>query len=600
MKSYRMYLMCMPILLSLGTTAFAQIFTRIDTSIITRDGGASSGASWGDYDNDGDDDLFITNGVIPGNHRNFLYRNEGAGRFIKITTGDMVTETSSSGGMGACWGDYDNDGLLDLFAPSTLTNNRLYHNEGNGVFGKVTTGVVVSSALNSGGGSWVDYDQDGDLDLFVVNGSPARPPASVPNTLYRNDGNGVYSKIIQGLIVTEALLSVCGSWADYDNDGDMDLFVINAIGNRNGISNRLYFNNGNGALGLVQSSEVMNDLRDSWSASWGDYDNDGHLDLFVGTYLGPNLLYHNRGNGTFERVNSGSVVTASGAHFGSSWGDFDNDGDLDLVVTTDSQNGNLLYNNDGQGNFTRVTGQAFSNNRAQACATSDYDNDGDLDIVTVSGGNFGPVENYLYANDGNSNSWINIKCVGTVSNRTAIGTRIRAKATIRGAVVWQIREIAQQSGYSGHNSLRVHFGFGDATVIDSLVIRWPSKMTEVYTNVVVNQFMTAIEGSSLTSVVEQQGEQPTNFSLSQNYPNPFNPETTIEYQLPRAGQVKVVIYNVAGKLVRTLIDAQHAAGKFQTHWDGKDELGNQVASGVYLYQLQAGNFQAAQRMILMR
>lgn len=599
MKSNRIYLAWVSILLGLWTaTAFAQTFTRIDTSVITRDGGYSAGSSWGDYDNDGDDDLFISNAYGNLSNKNFLYRNEGAGHFMKITSGDIVTEASNPGSIGACWGDYDNDGKLDLFVPGNAMPNRLYHNEGNGVFSKITEGVIANSSNRSTGGGWVDYDQDGDLDLFVVNGTVWVPPSSTTNFLYRNDGNGIFSKISQGLIVTEALLSECGSWADYDDDGDMDLFVANIAGNR---SNRLYFNNGNGALGLVQSSEVMNDLRESWSASWGDYDNDGHLDLFVGTYLGPNLLYHNHGDGTFARVNNGPVVTASGRHFGSSWGDFDNDGDLDLVVATESNAGNLLYNNDGSGNFTRVTGQILTNSRGFTCTTSDYDNDGDLDILTVNGADFfTPVENYLYANNGTNNGWINITCVGTVSNRTAIGTRIRAKATIRGAAVWQMREIAQQSGFGGHNSLRVHFGFGDATKIDSLVIRWPSKTTEVYTNVVVNQFMTAIEGRSLTSVGERQEEQPASFSLSQNYPNPFNPETTIEYQLPRAGQVKVVIYNLAGQLVRTLLDAQHAAGKFQTHWDGKDELGNQVASGVYLYQLQAGSFQATQKMILMR
>ena len=603
MKFYRIYLACVPILLGMWTVAaFAQTFTRIDTSVITRDVGFSQGASWGDYDNDGDEDLFISNGSTRASrHKNFLYRNEGDGRFTKIRTGDLVSEVSKYGGAGASWADYDNDGDLDLFFPANDgLANRFYLNEGNEVFRQAAIDEIVTvEGGNSVGSSWADFDRDGDLDLFLVNGGAAGKAS--PNTLYRNEGNGKFTKVTQIVALTDSLHSTCGSWADCDNDGDLDLFITDAIGQNTFLCNRLYLNNGNNTLELTNASEITSEGRSSRSASWGDYDNDGYLDLFISTYHGPNLLYRNRGNGTFEPMNSGPIVTASGSHFGSSWGDFDNDGDLDLIVTTDSQSGNLLYRNEGHGNFTRVTGQAITNERGFTCTTSDYDNDGDLDILVVNdGGNEGPLANYLYANNGNDNTWINIKCVGTVSNRTAIGTRIRAKAMIRGAAVWQIREIAQQSGFGGHNSLRVHFGFGDATKIDSLVIRWPSKITEVYTNVAVNQFMTAVEGRSLTSVVERQGEQPANFSLSQNYPNPFNPETTIEYQLPHASHVKVVIYNLAGQLVRTLIDAQHAAGKFQTHWDGKDELGNQVASGVYLYELQAGNFQANQKMILMR
>lgn len=183
MKSNCITIRFVPMLLSLYVGAlFAQTFTRIDTSVITRDGGVSNGASWGDYDNDGDDDLFVTNGVIPGNHKNFLYRNEGTGRFTKITAGDIVTQTSPNGSAGACWGDYDNDGRLDLFVPTPGNTNRLYHNDGNGVFSKVTSGVVVNSFLYSDGGSWVDYDQDGDLDLLVVNSAPVRQPVTAANS----------------------------------------------------------------------------------------------------------------------------------------------------------------------------------------------------------------------------------------------------------------------------------------------------------------------------------------------------------------------------------------------------------------------------------
>lgn len=210
--------------------------------------------------------------------------------------------------------------------------------------------------------------------------------------------------------------------------------------------------------------------------------------------------------------------------------------------------------------------------------------------ATILSGRFAKIARGRY---GNNNNWINIKCVGTVSNRTAIGAHIRAKATISGAAVWQTREIAQQSGGGGHNSLRVHFGFGDATVIDSLVIRWPSKMTEVYTNVAINQFLTAIEGHSLTSVTEEQGERPAAFSLSQNYPNPFNPSTTIRYALPHAGVVTLKIFDVQGQELVTLVNEKQPAGEHAISWraDG-------LPSGLYLYRLQVGDWMETRKMIL--
>ncbi len=234
MKPNRICLACVPILLGLCAAAsFAQTFTRVDTSVITRDGGYTQGSSWGDFDNDGDEDLFISNGsVTSGNHKNFLYRNEGEGRFTKITVGDIVNEVSANGGSGACWGDYDNDGDLDLFFPVWYgMNSRLYRNDGNRTFTKITTGIVVNdNSGDSNGGSWVDIDNDGDLDLCVVNGT------THPIFIYRNEGDGNFIKITEGAIVNEAFYSLRGSWADIDNDGDLDLFVANIE------NDRLYIN----------------------------------------------------------------------------------------------------------------------------------------------------------------------------------------------------------------------------------------------------------------------------------------------------------------------------------------------------------------------
>jgi hypothetical protein len=206
-----------------------------------------------------------------------------------------------------------------------------------------------------------------------------------------------------------------------------------------------------------------------------------------------------------------------------------------------------------------------------------------------------PFENYLFSNDGNNNHWINIKCIGKVSNTTAIGARVKAKATINGKAVWQMREIAQQSGYGGHNSLRVHLGFGDATVIDSLIIRWPSKITDVYTHVRVNQLINVVEGQNLTAIAEKNIERPSTFTLHQNYPNPFNPSTMIHYALAQAGYVSLKILNLAGQEVATLINGKQNVGEHQIQWQAQG-----VPSGVYFYQLRVGGHVETRKMILMR
>jgi hypothetical protein len=218
-----------PIILALALwlvpslSAFAQdtSFTRITTGAIVNDGGRSFGSSWGDYDNDGDLDLFVANEL----QNNFLYQNNGDGTFIKITSGAIVNDGGRS--VSSSWGDYDNDGDLDLFVANYLAseNNFLYQNNGDGTFTKITTGAIVTDGGRSYGSIWGDYDNDGDLDLFVTNYWGDN------NFLYQNNGDGSFTKITSGAIVNDGGYSYGSSWGDYDNDGDLDLFVANIVEN---------------------------------------------------------------------------------------------------------------------------------------------------------------------------------------------------------------------------------------------------------------------------------------------------------------------------------------------------------------------------------
>src|SRR5439155_143910 len=203
-------------------------FTAITNGPVVKDGGDSTGCAWGDYDNDGFLDLFVSNEQ---GQNNFLFHNNGDGSFAKIISGNIVNDGGAS--YGCTWGDYDNDGFLDLFVANLNENNFLYHNNGDGTFTKVTSGRIVSDGGASQGCAWGDYDNDGLLDLFVANRNQI-------NFLYHNDGNGAFTAITNGAIVNDVDYSWSPAWVDYDNDGFLDLFVANGPASGAGQNDFLY------------------------------------------------------------------------------------------------------------------------------------------------------------------------------------------------------------------------------------------------------------------------------------------------------------------------------------------------------------------------
>ncbi|MCD4665701.1 MAG: CRTAC1 family protein, partial [Bacteroidales bacterium] len=443
-------------LILLINLSFSQTFTKIDTGVIATDLGPSCGSSWGDYDNDGLLDLFICNWTVDaGGTQNFLYHNEGNGYFTKIKSGAVVDEIGFFSG--SAWGDYDNDGFLDLVVPNRDGNVMLFHNNANGDFEKIDNTLLANLNEHFRGSSWIDLNKDGYLDLFFVTYST--------DYLFQNLSGGNFIEI-KNTVLTRAnkRKTSCNS-ADYDNDGDLDVFIPVYPG-----TNLFYINNGDGSFSLDNETNIINDEY-SISGRWGDCNNDGFLDLYVRNMddqSPPNSLYLNNGNGTFEKIISGNVVTDQGASLGCSWGDFDNDGDLDLFVSNMDYQGykNNLYLNNGTGAFTKATEGVIINENGAGITVCDFDNDGDLDILITDGGPMGvPATNYLYSNDGNDNNWINIKPIGTTSNTTGSGARLKLKATILGSEVWQIRE-------QNESSMRAHFGLGDALQVDSLIVQW--------------------------------------------------------------------------------------------------------------------------------
>lgn len=520
------------VLLTANTTAQPALeapFTKITNGVLVTEIKNTTTAAWGDFDNDGWIDLFVGN-WYQGGERNSLYRNNWDGTFTAVTSGPIATDAAAYT-LGASWGDYDNDGWLDLvvgnFASSTP--NFLYRNTGNGTFVRMTSttvGTVAADASATRSVSWADYDGDGYLDLFAANGSL---DFSAKDFLYHNSRDGRFTRVTSSAVEAQFLQSWQGLWADYDNDGDMDLFVTH--GEFQG--NALFRNDGSGQFTNVVAACGLGDLGECTGAAWGDYDNDGDLDLIVashggmgGTPVNPgppqrNLLYRNKGNGTFERITTGIVVEDGDYYDSCAWVDYDNDGWLDLFVTVGGFGfaqqpliKNRLYRNLSDGTFAKVTQGSLVTDGVNpvGCAWGDYNNDGFPDVFVAFGGVFGAQRNGLYRNNGNTNNWIKLKCVGTISNRSAIGAKVRVLADIDGTNRWQMRQIVGSEGLGSFNSLDVMIGLGDATNISTLRIEWPSGIVQEFHDVAAKQTLTMVEQTTLA--IERRGEGDLDVILS--------------------------------------------------------------------------------------
>lgn len=486
-----------------------------------------SGAALFDYDNDNDLDLYFVNGNSLQSsdtkilHRNRLFRNDG-GNFIDIT--DLAGVGDTGYGLGCCVGDYNNDGFVDLYV-TNFGANILYKNNGDGTFTNVARQANVDGAQLSSSCAFADYDGDGDLDLYTVNYvqfdleknpkctyqgvSTYCTPEVLPgesDSLYRNNGDGTFSDITQsaGLFAPDGKgLGVV--WGDYDNDGDPDIFVANDT-----TPNFLYQNNGRGNfqdVGLFAGVALSTEGRpySGMGTNFGDFDNDGDLDIVVTNFQDQtNSLYQNEKHVFFNEVSFSAGIGEKSLPY-LAWGvdfvDLNNDGWQDLFIANGHLDPNIsdidpvgTYVQHNQ-IFVNQKGQAFIDQSAtiraqqqvsRGTAFGDLDNDGDIDVV-ISNLNDHPV--ILWNVTQNNNNWFIIKLVGTTGNRSAIGARVKIKIDQQ----IQIREVKSGSGYLSQSDLRLHFGLGPAKQIDQLEIRWSNGTTKQFNQVPGNQTLTVTQ-----------------------------------------------------------------------------------------------------------
>jgi uncharacterized repeat protein (TIGR01451 family) len=446
------------------------LFSKLDDVLLDAKNTNSWTVSWIDVNNDGFDDLYITDMGLTA--PNLIYMNNTNGGFY---AGQTLPEDGVS--MSNTWADVDNDGDEDLLVLNNGRNpNRFYRND-NGILVADNSKSFTQDISYYHGGAFADCDNDNKVDVFMCNYFPTKY-----NELHKNSASGTFFKETSGIVSLEANSSLGPTWADYDQDGFMDLFVPNGQGNKNS----LFHNDGNGTFSK-SSSIVSQEGGKSVGSCWGDIDNDGDLDLFVtNSNSSTNFLYKNLGDGTFEKVTN-AIINQGGSSHGCSFADIDNDGDLDLYVSNDRIR-KFLYFNDGQGNFSENKEEMITYNFGLSFghAWSDYDHDGDLDLAVATHSN---QKNYVFKNNGNLNNWLEINLNPTVSNGSAIGAKIFVSTN----QVTQMREVNSQSGFGGQSSYTQHFGLSGAAVVDSIVVKWPSGVIQNLNAVASNQILEITE-----------------------------------------------------------------------------------------------------------
>jgi hypothetical protein len=465
-----------------------------------------NGISFYDYNNDGWDD--ITMGTGSGSAIK-MYKNNGDGTF---TLDSEFTPENSYQHKQVIWVDFDNDGDNDLYVVSDASGSRLYRNDGSSLLDITTACGLPTASMETYGASWGDYNNDGYLDVFICNRGEY---SAQQNYLYKNNGDGSFSNVSSAAgIDTGSHLSFCAAFFDYNNDGWQDIYIAN---DKPQNKNILYKNNGDGTFTDVSAVSNTDIGIDAMSVTIADFDHDTWFDIYVTNGIQGNYFLKNNGDGTFSNIASGTGTMFNSIAWGAVFLDAENDGDLDLYVSSmlDGSIPNYpsaaLYVNDGVHNFSIESSTGFENDNGESYsnAIGDSDNDGFPEIIVNNSGN----ENMFFWKNQttSSNNWLKVQLEGVSSNKQGIGATIE----IRSAGISQYRYTVCGEGYISQNSSTEFFGIGANTTIDYVKVTWLGGAQDIIYNVTSNQTLNIPEGSSPLSTEEFQAKNGV-----QVYPNP--------------------------------------------------------------------------------
>lgn len=551
------------------------------------------GVSVVDYNADGWDDIFFANisQTFSGDTSYCtLLRNNQNGTFTNVTVsaGLRFFGNFKSG----IFGDINNDGYPDLFLGESNRKGRchLLINNKNGTFSDmpVQTGIDLNASVATA--AFSDYNNDGKLDLFLATEYPDY------DLLYRNTSHGdtvSFTDVssyagIEGYTSTAAMQA---TFIDIDHDNDQDLYAVHD----GYFPSSLYRNNGDGTFTDISIATGLYDFGagNSMGLYWKDYDHDGWEEVYV-TRIGKGGLYRRQPNGKYLNIADSSGAEFNGMTWGIVWEDFDNDMDDDIMmVNTYGYNStkSIYYENNG-GRYTEKSSVYGLDLPYEfyGLAYGDFNNDGFIDLVASATDG----KNKIFYNTKNSGgAWLKLSLIGTTINRQAVGVKVRS---VTGSKV-QMRTVTAGNSYASQMAPWIHFGFGTSAVIDTLQVFWSTTSVQTFTNVPVNKHFRLTEGNTLVTAAYGTIEslQPESFRLEQNYPNPFNPSTTIEYSVPKSANVSLKIYDVIGKELCTLVNELQLPGVYSVRFNAAE-----FPSGVYLCLLTAGEYTTAMRMVLLK
>lgn len=494
-----------------------------------------NGVAFFDFDGDGWDDITFTSGSD--RDLKFFKNNNGLFSEVTLNVSSLIYQTKQVN-----WVDFDNDGDKDLFVTSDTNGNRLFRNTGDLNFEDITgNSGLITTNIYSYGASWGDYNNDGFLDVFISNRDPSTS-TTTPNYLYRNNGDATFTDVSEAAGIDRLKhLSFCSAFFDFNNDGWQDIYIANDKFNQ---ENLLYKNNGDGTFTEIGASSGTNIAIDAMTVTIGDYNNDGWQDIYVTNSPGGNVLFRNNGDETFTDVadTSGTIFNSIG--WGATFLDADNDMDLDLYVSGSNVTlpdliSAAFYENLNNGQFQIPTDAGFANDIGYSFSNSagDINNDGFPDFVVT---NSNDQNIFLWENkSASTNNWLKINLEGMTSNKDGIGSVIEVSIDNQ----TQYRYTHCGEGYLSQKSSSEFFGVGSNTIIDSIKITWLSGTIDTFNNVSVNQAMTIVEGSS--NVLSDTDFEIDNISL---YPNPTGNVLNIT---SRTIINAISVYNAEGQLITT-------------------------------------------------